>query len=305
VVFWLALVLALAACAPPTRLPVPAAIPSAEPVRFESNDADLTGGSATLIDAWMFRPAGEGPFPALVALHGCNGLYSRGGLTKHMREWAERLVALGYVVLLPDSFSPRGAKQTCSDPGRVQPGVERSRDAYGALLYLERQPFVQPNAVGVLGWSNGGTTVLATVAAGSRARPASLAHDFRVAVAFYPSCRRAAAEYNTDPARPVTPLHVLIGANDDWNPALPCVELGERARALSQPVEVVVYPGAHHGFDSSAPLQTRSGVATPSGRATIGTDPAARADSIERVARILEAAQRPEGRAHLTPREPP
>ena len=47
-----------------------------ERVQFPSNDADLTGGSPTIIDGYLFKPLGQGPFPALVALHGCSGLFT-------------------------------------------------------------------------------------------------------------------------------------------------------------------------------------------------------------------------------------
>ncbi len=50
-----------------------------ERVRFPSNDADLTGGSPMLIDGYLFKPAGQGPFPALMALHGCSELFTQSG----------------------------------------------------------------------------------------------------------------------------------------------------------------------------------------------------------------------------------
>lgn len=36
-----------------------------ERVRFPSNDADLAGGSPSIIDGYLFKPAGQGPCPAL------------------------------------------------------------------------------------------------------------------------------------------------------------------------------------------------------------------------------------------------
>ena len=91
--------------------------PRPEPVRrlirFPSNDADLYGGTSTVIEAVLYRPLGEGPFPAVIALHDCAGLYGpTGEMMSHMRDWAERLVAAGYAVLMPDSFNPRSP--TCA-----------------------------------------------------------------------------------------------------------------------------------------------------------------------------------------------
>jgi dienelactone hydrolase len=265
------------------------AVQGATHVAFPSHDGDLTHGAATTIDAWLMRPVGDGPFPAVVLLHGCAGPYDKAGALKARdRDWAERLVAQGYVVVLPDSFHARGVDETCTrEHAPVRPGVERARDAYGALLWLQAQSFVRGDDVGVLGWSNGGSAVLAVVTRSSRARPVPLAHDFRVAIALYPGCKSARERHDWLPL--ALPLHVLIGSDDDWTPAAPCEALVDDARAQHADLDLVVYPGAFHDFDDPhLPRTVRHNVAsTSSHTATIATDPGARADAIERVTRIL------------------
>lgn len=277
-----------------TYRPVPPAatraIRGATHVTFPSRDGDLTHSSPTTIDGWLFRPPGAGPFPAVVALHGCAGLYARGGeLTARHRDWAERLVGEGYAVLLPDSFSARGVDEICSrDERTIRTAYERNRDAWGALTYLRSQPFVRADRVALLGWSNGAMTVLAAVAAQTRARPADAAPP-RVAVAFYPGCASTLARADWSP---MAPLHVLIGALDDWTAPQPCEALVARTQAAGGSADIVVYPGAFHDFDDPGmAVHTRGNVAsTASGRATLGTNPAARADAIARVTRILRDA---------------
>jgi dienelactone hydrolase len=46
------------------------------------------------------------------------------------------------------------------------------------------------------------------------------------------------------------PVRIHIGALDDWTPARSCEGLGALARALGYDFEVIVYPGARHGFDA-------------------------------------------------------
>ena len=124
-----------------------------ERVQFPSNDADLTGGSPTIIDGYLFKPEGQGPFPALVALHGCSGLFTQaGGFQKRDWDWAKRLQSLGYVVLFPDSLTPRGIEEICTrkDIGGAMPFRERPRDAYGALRWLQSQPFVRKDRASAL-----------------------------------------------------------------------------------------------------------------------------------------------------------
>jgi dienelactone hydrolase len=87
--------------------------------------------------------------------------------------------------------------------------------------------------------------------------------------------------------KPVAPLLILIGENDDWTPAEPCRKLAEIARQAGQPVSIKVYPGAHHSFDSNFPVRydpARVNGNSPTGRgATTGGDPAAWDASVREV----------------------
>jgi poly(3-hydroxybutyrate) depolymerase len=50
-----------------------------ESVFFPSLDGPLTGGKPTSLHGLLMKPDGVGPFPAIVALHGCNGLFNKEG----------------------------------------------------------------------------------------------------------------------------------------------------------------------------------------------------------------------------------
>jgi dienelactone hydrolase len=143
-----------------------------ESVFFPSLDSPLTGGKPTLLRGLLMKPEGIGPFPAIVALHGCNGLFKEGALVAREAAWAQLLTSHGYVVLFPDSFEPRDVTTDCE--GRVRAWAERSYDAYGALRYLQAQSFVIGERIGVIGWSHGGGTVIFAIAQDSIARQADL-----------------------------------------------------------------------------------------------------------------------------------
>jgi dienelactone hydrolase len=64
---------------------------------------------------------------------------------------------------------------------------------------------------------------------------------FRAAAAFYPPCKTALA-------RPGIPTLIFIGALDDWTPAADCSNKLASWGNDGPPVELVVHPGAHHGF---------------------------------------------------------
>ena len=245
-------------------------------------------GSGVTLHALFYRPAGPGPFPAVVALHGCGGLNSPNGeLSARHADWAERLAADGLAVLLPDSFGSRGAGSQCRTTERVaRPATERVADALAAKAYLQSRPDVAAGSVALLGWSNGGSTVLYAVEPGRGAPDGS--PDFAKAVAFYPGCRTPAERGNWH-AR--VPLLILIGGADDWTPAAPCESLAAAAKAADEPVSIVVYPGAYHDFDyPNMPVHTTEGLAYTAdggGIAHSGTDPAARQEALHRVLEFL------------------
>ena len=86
-------------------------------------------------------------------------------------------------------------------------------------------------------------------------------------------------------------MTILMGADDDWTPPGPCEGLVTAARARSEPMNIVLYPGAVHDFDHpSLELRERSGLAFTAGtegKAKVGTNPEARADALVRVPQLL------------------
>ena len=267
-----------------------AAAAADEQMQFPSLDDNGVGRPATTLDGYLFRPAGEGRHPALVFLHGCDGMFNRtnGLLGRRERDWAGELTPRGYVVLIVDSFGPRNHGEMCSQRGFDRElYLKRPRDAYGALLFLQAQPFVQPDRVGVIGWSQGGGAVLYAIRAQSLGRPVQLPQgDFRAAVAFYPaSCDERRQQGWTSPI----PLLVLLGAEDVWTPAAPCKGFLDDAVGRGARIEVQIYPGAYHGFDrANSPRRELPEYRTTAGVVPIvGTEPAARQDALTRVPAFL------------------
>lgn len=256
-------------------------------VRFPGRGIELSGT--------LFLPASKaktGRRPAIVLLHGCGGLRdSRGRLAARHRDWAERFTAWGLVVLAPDSFGPRGISRLCELKDRpIQPWGERSNDAYDALRYLVARADVDPTRVFVLGWSHGSSTVMGAMrsdAVGRRhAEPA-----FRAGIAFYPGCTQPLRQPNYETSAPLLILH---GANDDWAPVAPCVELARRSIGAHWPIQTTVYPGAHHGFDQPGGqvsfMPNAYNPSAPGGRgAHVGRNASARLESIEAVREFLRA----------------
>jgi dienelactone hydrolase len=248
----------------------------------------IDGGT---LNARLFRPQGAGPFPAVVALHGCSGPFNqRGELSARHLDWAERLAGEGFIVLLPDSFGSRGLGAQCLVRDRlVRPSRERVGDARAARAYLQSRGDVDARRVSLLGWSNGGSTTLWAV--GKRSEPADGQPDFQAAIAFYPGCRTVLEKASKGEWVSRVPLLILIGEADSWTPVAPCRELVALAQREGQRIRIVTYPNAVHDFDHpSLPIRRRGNLAFTadnSGEALVGTEPAARADAIVRVSDFL------------------
>jgi dienelactone hydrolase len=252
-----------------------------------SEPVDIPYGALTL-HGTLYRPAGAGPFPAVVALHDCGGILQRPQTAALLyNEWANHLLQAGFVVLFPDSFGSRGLGSQCREQNRrVRASRERVGDANAARRWLQTQPYVKADRISLLGWSNGGTTALWTTRRNAATQDGS--PDFRSAVALYPRCDRLLKTAWS--AR--VPTLILIGSADDWTLASVCQRMVAGAKGRSAHTEIIVYPDAHHEFDrANSPVRLRTGLvntANPSGAAHGGTDPAARSDAFKRVPQWLE-----------------
>jgi dienelactone hydrolase len=221
-----------------------AALTARQAVRFPN----ATPGTPAAIEAALIRPAGPGPFPAVVQLHGC------GGLDAQSFRWARWLAERGYVALVVDSFGPRRLEGDCRSGPDDPPITARFDDAFGALRYLQSRTDVRADRVAVIGWSQGGVYAMAVINGPSleRARRRGVAlptiesttGGFAAGIGVYPGGCSSLVEEQV-----VRPLLVLIGEADDWTPAATCREMVEAMRGRGADATIVTYPGAYHYFD--------------------------------------------------------
>jgi dienelactone hydrolase len=264
-----------------------------ETVQFTSLDG------TTNLTAYLARPEGDAPRPALVLMHGCSGLLTgKGRILGLYRAWSRALVVQGYVVLTVDSATPRGFGQTCTrGPENTVMNRDRPKDAFAALQYLQAQPFVSPDRIGLMGWSQGGGVVLLSINDKSIGRPAGLAQDFRAAVAFYPgACSERLQSKPFTEVEPGSwtakaPLLTLFGEADTWTPFKPCEAFLAGAKARGNPVEIKSYPSVVHAFDApDLPRTELPAYRIGNGPVpVIATDREARADALVRVLAFLKS----------------
>ncbi len=189
-----------------------------------------------VLRAELYQPVGDGPYPAVVMMHGCGGLQQP--VRDAMRTHAEYLVGHGFVALVLDSFGPRnnGDGWVCKTFDRLMAARRyRKDDALDALKYLQSLAIVDDANVFQMGQSNGGSV---SIRLAQLDEPA-----FRASAAYYPWC----GTFNRLGSKAVltSPLIVLAGASDDWTPPGEC----QSVQSTGAEYKVIVYRGAVHSFD--------------------------------------------------------
>jgi dienelactone hydrolase len=225
-----------------------------ERITFPSADGRTT------LTGYLFMPphSVSERMPAVVMMHGRAGAYStiaKGRhdattLSRRHMAWGELWATQGYIALLVDGFGPRGYPQGFprfsyeTRPAELNEVTVRPLDAYAALAYLGARPDVDPDRIGLQGWSNGGSATLATM---DTRTPGRTGTGFRAALAFYPACGLKGQFENG--YLPYAPVRVFHGTADEEVSPRRCGELVEKSKAGGGTIEIRFYPGASHGFD--------------------------------------------------------
>ena len=259
----------LAACASTDQtVRVPWRAGNAESFQMGAVEERRAQATQGVLSVTMYRPAGAGPFPFVVLLHGCGGLTHEASWSQWVRPWADLFRAHGIGTAVVDSFGPRGVDHVCT--GNVAAWAVRcADDAYSARAWLAAQPDVDVKHIAVLGMSNGGRTVLAALRT-------TLQHPepFVAGVALYPGCQTDVDSHF------YAPLLVLIGKADTVTPAHFCEQMHAAQPASAPELRLIVYPRGPHTFDMRLPDRTVLGM-------RLGYDPQADADARRQVIGFL------------------
>lgn len=116
------------------------------------------------------KPAGDGPFPAVVLVPGCEGFARPLYRGRYERATVE-LKARGFVVARADYLAAIEA----SNCDLVMAPAEAAADVLATARHLQSLPFVKPQAVNVIGWSFGGGLALGMLEQIDAAAPRAVA----------------------------------------------------------------------------------------------------------------------------------
>jgi carboxymethylenebutenolidase len=246
---------------PAARLPPPDGEPPIPPLRGIDTVQFQSLDGVTPLIGYVFSPATQGPFSALVMMHGRGGVYAGNAhgrydastLSRRLTSWGQFWASQGYVALLVDSYSGRG------HPGglrRPKPGGSleiddvsvRPLDALAALRWLRQQPAIRGDRIGIMGWAGGGTAALAAIGAEGVVRQRSQpGESFRAVVAMYPDC--LGLRLNGKDYDPNAPLKIYLAGSDDEVSPLACKALVSDLVDTGHDAEQFPFRNATHDFD--------------------------------------------------------
>jgi Dienelactone hydrolase family len=105
-------------------------------------------GKQTVLAGELRIPAGAGRLPAMILVHGSDGLNSA------VERWAQELNQIGVAAFLLDCFSGRGITNTVGDQSQLH-NLNMMVDAYKALEVLTQDPRLDANRIAIMGFSKG------------------------------------------------------------------------------------------------------------------------------------------------------
>ena len=188
-----------------------------------------------------FLPGKE--VPAVVILHGSAGIDFRGDF------YARALNSAGIATLEIDMWEARGVKTLADRPSIP---IVNLPDAFGALRYLTGHKNIDPERIGVMGFSWGGVV---TMAAATEFNAAKFGSNLRFAahIAHYPVCFAYNSAIPGSDFFDLTgaPIMIQIGDQDDYDEgAAACLAVKANLTHEEQELlRVKVYKGATHGWD--------------------------------------------------------
>lgn len=207
------------------------------------------GASDGAMPAYLVTPEGEGSFPGVIVV------MEAFGLNQHIKSVAERIAREGYVVAAPDLYYRSAGERVVPYtelPKAIQlmmdlPGYEKIvADVRATMDLIEAQPGAAKGKIGMTGFCMGGfVTFLAACHLPIKA--AAPFYGGGIGRNMMPSERRPHPPIE-DAAGITGSMLVLYGDKDGFIPPEECALVKERLASLGKDAEVIVYPGADHGF---------------------------------------------------------
>ena len=198
------------------------------PMFSQSQLAFDSGGKSIRLDC--FLPSANGQrFPAIIGLHGSGGGHAS------MAEPASLLAAQGYAVYVLHYFERTETTQIDSLQTVFRHFPAWMKTLWDAVSFVARQPSVDPERIGLLGFSLGAYLALSAAAIDSRVK---------IVVDYFGGFPKEMKLF----MRRFCPVLILHGEQDTTVPVAEAYHLQQMLEKKQIPYEIKIYPGVGHGF---------------------------------------------------------
>lgn len=214
------------------------------PGNFGVAGSRLPSSFPVTLSGKLWLPEGDGLFP--VVMWGHPSTRGSSALADWRRSLRIALAAEGIGIFFADSYTGRGLLRRNTASGLNS--ESRYLDGARALAALAAHPGIDPQRIGISGASYGANVAMRLQWESYMAlvQPGGLRYAAHVPI--YPPCSAIIEDYRSTGA----PMLILIGEKD-YNDATRCEDRAAELRKAGARVELVIYPGAHHGFLASFP----------------------------------------------------
>jgi dienelactone hydrolase len=188
-----------------------------------------SGGKSILLDAYLPNASGA-TLPAVVALHGA------GGNVVGMERYANVLAARGFAVYVLHYFDRTGT--VSADLQTMKRNFPSwMKTLWDAISFVEKQPQVDRERIGLLGFSLGAYLALSNSTIDKRVK---------VVVEFFGGLPKEMRLFMMR----FCPVLILHGEADATVPVEEAYQLQKLLEKKNVPYEIKIYPGEGHGFES-------------------------------------------------------
>ena len=191
----------------------------------------------------IFPDEGKEKYPLVICMHGSMGW--RG----HHHEHSVNFLNNGFAIFRVNSFDARQVVSIVEDQIQVTLATVMT-DCFNALKILSKHPDIDSSKIFIAGWSLGGSTAIYSAWEPLAEKLAPDGERFAGHLAFYPGAFMWPEEMRWSKS----PLLTLIGADDDYTPAVLIEKLSPAINQNGGNSNLIVYEGGHHSFDSIDPV---------------------------------------------------
>jgi len=190
------------------------------------------------IQAYLYKPEGKGPFPAVIYNHGSRKSQERRSVpTEHI---GTLLTGAGYVAFVPErrGYGKSDGPEDTFEKSHVVPRLQsETDDVLAALDYLRTLPYVDPERIGIMGWSFGG---IVTMFATGRSRAFAVAIDQAGGAQTWQGNATVRAALKQAAEQSTTPTLFMVAENDVTTQSI--TTLADIFKRRDMPYRLAVYP---------------------------------------------------------------